>query len=192
MIDFMSLKALCNKYIAYSGARIVLVTMELADTYVKASLLDYYAAKEKTDTDREIYAVKYLPYEKHIAVTDYQAIRQATREIQTLQARYDSFADKRSAPALKVRQDLSFLRQYIKEGVYPGGGLKSFEHTQHLCYSNLIMSIRYFQKKLRENHETEAADFIDTHLITGEYFFFSSQDLTESLVKVIQSAMPAE
>ena len=135
--------------------------------------------------DRADYLIN---HQSVIPRTDDKALREVDKEI----VRLIAIKAERQSEGLDVsdiERDLQMLSDYRRENTRPNGRIRNFGDDATKTYQRHMIGIRRLMEKARQECP-EAYYYVKAHLLTGIYFFWSSEDLSANKDKSPQKNKP--
>jgi hypothetical protein len=173
------LKANCEMW----GVKIVLALIQMPDQMVHCIALSHHLEPEESKSvpagkvDRLIRDLDKIP------MTDDKTLREVDRQINRLIGI--------KAEKLKLEQDcsdldaeLDALVSYRKQTTRPGGAIRHFYSVEQKEYQRHRAAVSRLLEKAKKECP-EAYHYIKSHLLTGTWFFWSSDELTPRKISLL-------
>lgn len=159
------------------GARVIGALRALPDRMVHSIELCHYLEPPEENGEFPFDRVDYLiNHQSVIPRTDDKALREVDKEMVRLVG-IKAERQNRGLDISEVERDLQMLSDYRRENTRPNGRIRNFGDETTKTYQRHMTAIRRLLEKAKAECP-EAYYYVKAHLLTGIYFFWSSEDLS--------------
>jgi len=159
------------------GARVIGALWALPDRMVHSIELCHYLEPSEESGEFPFNRADYLiKHQSAIPRTDTWALREVDKEIDSLIG-IKAARQSKGLDVSDLERDLQMLSDYRRENTRPDGRIKNFGDEANKTYQRHMTGIRRLLEKAKADCP-EAYYYVKAHLLTGTYFFWSSEDLS--------------